>query len=138
MYDWSALFIDAAESIGQTFKIPRQSKRLIQEAGFIDVVETKYKMPVGGWMAERKWKDLGRWNLLFLTTGLEGMQLWLLRAVLGVSDVFQSFGRSLRRRICTCMRDKMLTTRIVGNVRDQRSGSTNASRAIEQEQSWLL
>jgi hypothetical protein len=84
MYDWSQLFIDAAESIGQTFKIGKQSKKLIEEAGFVDVIEKKYKMPVGGWMNDKKWKEIGRWNLLYLTTGLEGMQLWILKAVLGV------------------------------------------------------
>lgn len=79
------MFIDAAESINQTFKIATQSKRLIEDAGFVDVVETKFKMPVGGWMDDEKWKDIGRWNLLYLTRGLEGMQLWILKAVLGVS-----------------------------------------------------
>ena len=83
------MFIDAGEVIGQSFKIARYSKRLIEEAGFVDVVETKFKMPVGAWMPEKKWKDLGRWNQLFLTTGLEGMQLWILRAVLGVCYFLQ-------------------------------------------------
>ena len=65
MYDWSQIFINAGETIGQTFKIAKQSKRLIEEAGFVDVVETKYKLPIGGWMADKRWKELGQWNLLF-------------------------------------------------------------------------
>jgi hypothetical protein len=54
---------------------------------YLEVVEKKYKIPVGTWMTDNKSKELGRWNLLFLTTGLEGMQLWMLKAVLGVSHV---------------------------------------------------
>lgn len=75
MYDWSQIFINAGETLGQTFKIARQSKKLIEEAGFVDVVEKKYKMPVGAWMADKRWEELGRWSLLFMDTGLEGMQL---------------------------------------------------------------
>ena len=95
MYDWSALFIDAGETMGQTFKISRESARLIAEAGFVDVVERKFKMPVGGWMGDCKWKEIGRWNLLYLTTGLEGMQLFILKAVLGVGFLALSFRLTL-------------------------------------------
>lgn len=89
MYDWCTTFIDAGEKMGRTFKIPRIAKSLIEEAGFVDVVETKYKIPVGPWMEDRKWEEIGKWNLLYLTTGLEGMALYILKHVLGVS--FLSF-----------------------------------------------
>lgn len=88
MYDWSKMFIDAGETMGQTFKVAERSKRLIEEAGFVDVVEKTYKMPVGRWSADKRLKELGQWNLLYLLTGLDGMQLWILKAVLGVSFVF--------------------------------------------------
>ena len=86
MYEWSQLFIDAGEKMGRTFKIPNQSKRLIEKAGFVDVKETRYKMPVGAWPKDKRWKEIGMWNLTYLTTGLEGMALYILKNVLGVSD----------------------------------------------------
>lgn len=86
MYEWSQLFIDAGEKMGRTFKIPHQSKKLIEEAGFVDVMEKKYKMPVGPWPKDKRWKEIGMWNLTYLTTGLEGMALYILKNVLGVSD----------------------------------------------------
>ncbi len=70
--------------MGQTFLIGKQSKQLLTEAGFVDLVETKYKLPIGPWMADKKWNEIGQWNLLFLITGLEGMQLYILKNVLGV------------------------------------------------------
>ncbi|RDW65126.1 hypothetical protein BP6252_10777 [Coleophoma cylindrospora] len=85
MYDWSTLFIESGEQIGQTFKIPRIAKSLIEAAGFVDVVETKYKLPVGPWMEDPKWKDLGRWNLLYLDEGLEGMVMFVLLKIMGWS-----------------------------------------------------
>jgi hypothetical protein len=85
MYDWSTLFINAGETMQRTFKIPKMSRRLIEEAGFVDVVETKYKVPVGGWMEDKKWKEVGRWNLFYLQEGLEGMALFILKNILRVS-----------------------------------------------------
>lgn len=87
MYDWSTLFIDAGEKMGRTFKHAKNSKKLLEEAGFVDLVESRYKLPVGGWMEDKKWKEIGKWNLLFLTVGLEGMALYILKSVLGVSCV---------------------------------------------------
>jgi hypothetical protein len=98
MYDWSQMFIDAGETMGQTFKIPERSKRLIEEAGFVDVVEKKYKLPVGGWPADKRSKEIGKWNLLYLLTGLDGMQLWILKAVLGVRHIFPNSGWRIKKR----------------------------------------
>ncbi|PVH84833.1 SAM dependent methyltransferase [Cadophora sp. DSE1049] len=83
MYEWSKVFIGAGEMMGRTFTIARNSKQLLEEAGFVDVVEKTYKIPVGGWMEDPKWKEIGRWDLLYLTTGLEGMALYILKNVLG-------------------------------------------------------
>lgn len=110
MYDWSQIFIDAGEKMGRTFKIPNQSRQLIKEAGYVDVVEKRYKIPVGGWMEDQRWKEIGKWNLLYLTTGLEGMALYILKNVLGVSHFptttavicysRQRGGQQIRRRHC--------------------------------------
>ena len=59
MYDWSQIFINAGEMMGRTFKIAQQAKQLIQDAGFVDVVEKRYKVPIGGWMEEDIWKEIG-------------------------------------------------------------------------------
>jgi len=85
MYEWSQIFINAGETMGRTFKIARQSKAPLEEAVFVDVVEKRYKLPVGGWTADRKRSEIRRWFLLYLTTGLEGMALYILKNVLCVS-----------------------------------------------------
>ena len=53
MAEWSRTFIDAGERIGKTFKIANNSARLLQEAGFKDVHETWFKVPVGGWTKDK-------------------------------------------------------------------------------------
>jgi hypothetical protein len=92
MYDWSQLFIKEGENMRQTFKIGERSKQLIEQAGFIHLVERKYKLPVGDWVKDKKWKEIERWNLLFLLEGLDGMQLFILKSRLGVSVFSSSFG----------------------------------------------
>ena len=85
MYEWSQLFINAGETMGRTFKIPRQAKQLLQDGGFVDVVEKKYKVPVGPWMEDPFWKEVGKWNALYLLEGLEGMALFILKNIMNVS-----------------------------------------------------
>lgn len=41
--------------------------------------------PIGGWSSDPKMKDIGRWNLLQFTQGVEGFVLFLLKDVLKVS-----------------------------------------------------
>ena len=74
--------------MGQTFCVGEKSKQLIEKAGFINVVEKKFKLPIGDWVKDKKWKEIGRWNLLFLLEGLDGMQLYILRMRLGVCFPF--------------------------------------------------
>jgi hypothetical protein len=57
----------------------------IEQAGFVNVVERVLKIPLGGWAADRKLRELGRWALLGFDTGLEGYNLATLTRVMGVS-----------------------------------------------------
>ena len=86
------MFIDAGKTMGQTFRISERSRRLIEEAGFVYVVEKKYKLPVRLWLTDKKLKEIKKWNLLYLLTGLDETQLWILKTVLGVRYIFQTPG----------------------------------------------
>jgi hypothetical protein len=58
----------------------------MERAGFVDVVETRYKWPMNGWSKDPKLKELGMWNQLRLYDGVEGYMLRLLTNVGGVSS----------------------------------------------------
>lgn len=90
---WGELFIGAGEKLGRTFLVAERAKELLEEAGFVDIVEHSVKVPIGSWPADPKLREIGRWNLLFLTTGLESMGMYLLMNVLGVRVI--SFACSL-------------------------------------------
>jgi hypothetical protein len=84
MAQWSKTLLYAAEKIGKTFAIYDFNREMIAQAGFVDVVEKKFKVPVGTWPRDPKMKELGQWNLLFCLEGLESWSLYLLSMVLKV------------------------------------------------------
>lgn len=71
--------------------IQEKMRGMIQAAGFVDVVETKYRWPIGAWSTDPRWKDVGRWNMHHWKEGMEGWTMALLTRVMGVSGLF---GRS--------------------------------------------
>lgn len=83
--DWSRISIEAAKKLGKNFEDAPLTKENIIKAGFVDVVEHKYKMPVGAWSSDPKMKEIGRWNELYFRQGIEGMCLFLLNRIMGVS-----------------------------------------------------
>lgn len=81
---WSRIFIEAGEKFGKTFRIADLAKGYIIDTGSDEVVEKKFKLPVGGWSSDPKYKELGRWNLLHCDRGIEGWAMALLTRVMGV------------------------------------------------------
>lgn len=87
---WSSSFVEAGMRNGKTFEIAENMAGLIREAGFEEVVERRFKWPVGPWSSDAKMKEFGRWNLLNWDEGMEGWTMAAFTRVLGVSHVFLS------------------------------------------------
>ena len=81
---WSEVFVEAGERLGKTFRILDLQKQYVIDAGFENVVEKRYKMPVGPWSSDPKLKEVGRWHLLECFQGIEGWAMALLTRVMGV------------------------------------------------------
>lgn len=80
----SALAVDASEKFGKPIVIAPLLKQRIIDAGFVDVVETKYKWPIGDWPVDQRLKDIGRWNAQHWLEGLEAWSLRMLTQYMGV------------------------------------------------------
>ncbi len=52
-----------------------RNKELLQEAGFEDIEEKVWKVPVGGWASDPKMKMVGRYNRCVIQDALEGVSL---------------------------------------------------------------
>jgi hypothetical protein len=77
--------LEAGRLMGKTMEVVQYAKQRIQEAGFVDVREHKFKLPIGPWSSDPKMKELGLWNLLFFLQDIEGFCLIMCAKVMGVS-----------------------------------------------------
>ena len=84
-HEWSRVFIKAGELQGRTFKIIEDSAnvRRIEKAGFVNVTEQKFRLPLGGWAKDKKEKLVGEYHALATDESLEGYALYLLTNVYG-------------------------------------------------------
>jgi hypothetical protein len=57
--EWSRITIEAVKKIGKTFENAQFTKENMIKAGFVDVIEQKYKAPVGAWSSDPKLKEVG-------------------------------------------------------------------------------
>jgi len=80
---WGDIPVELAKRNGNSFAIWSESKSYVQKAGFVDVVEARYKWPMNGWSRNKKLKELGMWNQLRLFNGVEDYMLRPLTQTIG-------------------------------------------------------
>lgn len=79
------MMIRGAKVSGRELTVAARYKQWMLEAGFVDIVEVKYKWPQNTWPKDPKFKELGRWSLCNILTGLQGFSLALMTRTLGMS-----------------------------------------------------
>lgn len=82
---WASVFYESMDRMGKTGRIGLNGTmpRLMQEAGFINIVEKTYQLPCGGWSSDPRMKRIGIYNLAFMEESLEGFAIFMLREVMG-------------------------------------------------------
>ncbi|TEA14825.1 Secondary metabolism regulator laeA [Colletotrichum sidae] len=55
----------------------------LREAGFVDIVEQKWPIPIGGWAKDPMLKDVGQSALEYLDRSLDGFGLYILKEISG-------------------------------------------------------
>ena len=64
-------WLDIAGSVTcKSFKIAEHLKEWMIRAGFQNVTEKVYKIPIGGWPKDEKFKAIGQFNLLNVLEGV--------------------------------------------------------------------
>ncbi|KAK1757039.1 S-adenosyl-L-methionine-dependent methyltransferase [Echria macrotheca] len=83
--EWSAIFDHVQEATGNNFNLIDNFEiaKFMEEAGFTNIQKKLVKVPIGGWPAQQKWKDVGLYNKLGIETGLEGFALFALTTIMG-------------------------------------------------------
>jgi hypothetical protein len=59
---WSDFTIEGTNKMGRSITAAREYKKQLVEAGFVNVVETRYKWPTNSWPEDPKFKQLGMRN----------------------------------------------------------------------------
>ncbi|KAM0559303.1 hypothetical protein ACHAPJ_004322 [Fusarium lateritium] len=81
---WAELYEAGGAATGRTFFLQKEAlqERGITEAGFTDIRIVDYKLPVGGWVNNRKLAELGEYVKLTMENDLEGYTFYLWHNVL--------------------------------------------------------
>ena len=64
--------------MGRSVKILDEMRASIEQAGFVDVQENYFKLPIGPWPKNKRLKEAGRVSLDAWTIGMEGFIMFLL------------------------------------------------------------
>jgi hypothetical protein len=59
--------MEASEKLNRSIDSAKQYKMMLEELGFIDIVEAKYKWPQNRWPKDKKFKELGELSPTFHT-----------------------------------------------------------------------
>lgn len=60
---WLDLLNEAMRKAGLQLRVAPTLKDLLKDAGFVDIVETKFEIPWGAWPHDQKQKAIGFWHL---------------------------------------------------------------------------
>jgi hypothetical protein len=82
---WYNVFAEVDKKTGLAFNIAPQLKGWMEEAGFVNIVETISKCAIGMWPKDKKQKELGAWNQLRIDMGMRDFGERRLKTVLNVS-----------------------------------------------------
>ncbi|PGG96661.1 hypothetical protein AJ79_09498 [Helicocarpus griseus UAMH5409] len=77
------LVVESSRLLGREPSPGPKLKKWVQDAGFINVTEKCYPIPIGVWAKDKKLKTIGWWNRLQFLQGVEAWSMNLLTHVLG-------------------------------------------------------
>jgi len=80
---WSELIVEAAQNLGRPVNSMYKYHQQLVEAGYTNIVETKYKWPGNRWPKNPKLKELGMYTHSMLGDSLTGLSQALFTRGLG-------------------------------------------------------
>lgn len=78
---WGKISLELGDEFGKTLRTVDEAKAGMEAAGFINVVEHRWKIPIGGWPVDKRFKEIGQYNRISWEQGIEGWSLYLLTTV---------------------------------------------------------
>lgn len=104
-------------AFGTEYNIAGKMKELAEKTGFVDVQEMRYKLPLGPWSADPKYKQLGEYFEAFYKSGLQGWIIAPLTRNMGYSpEVVNTWCEEAFKEVDT-RRQHLYFTAVVMNCR---------------------
>lgn len=79
---WISTLLDAARALNRDPNPGSKLEGWVKDAGFKNVVHRRYKIPIGPWPKDPTLKEIGVYNHMQVSGGLEGLSLRLYTNVL--------------------------------------------------------
>lgn len=88
---WAKVAWDAGDAMGRSFRQAQYKGpdeeimmlKCMRQAGFVDIVHKRWKVPIGGWAKDPWLKSIGHYAGLFMDQSLEGWVLMPVGEILG-------------------------------------------------------
>ena len=61
LIDWCYRTLEGSTKVGRTWADPMKYKKLMEDVGFVEVIEKRLKWPLNAWPKDPKLKELGMW-----------------------------------------------------------------------------
>ncbi|VZI03666.1 unnamed protein product [Fusarium fujikuroi] len=98
---WSEFMVEAANTIGRPINVAPKFESMLEDAGFVDIVVIRKRIPMNRWPKRSPYRDLGLWSCGMLSSSLEGISMGLLtRLGLTVEEVHVLLAK-VRRDLCS-------------------------------------
>ncbi|KAF5962632.1 methyltransferase [Fusarium bulbicola] len=85
MHQWGNFFVEGGKKIGRSFTIIEDGvqRSAMENAGFVNLEERDFKVPIGGWAKDSKMKEIGKYAQATLEQDIEGYVLFMANTVEG-------------------------------------------------------
>ncbi|EOO01090.1 hypothetical protein UCRPA7_3323 [Phaeoacremonium minimum UCRPA7] len=79
MAKWGTFFVEGGKKIGRSFTVLEDGtqRKAMEEAGFVDIQERDFKVPLGRWPKDKKLKEIGTFGHLTVMSDTEGVVLFM-------------------------------------------------------------
>ena len=65
---WNKLWVEAAKNLGAPLDAPLRYKHQLEDAGFTNIVQQEYKLPINEWPKDEDMKTLGECPVGYLSS----------------------------------------------------------------------
>ena len=94
------MLAEVGQGIGIDLAVAQKFRGMLESGGYEEVTETVFDLPLGGWMRDRRMREVGIFQQFQMTEGLHGIAFGLLTRIAGWSPVkVEAFLAAVRREM---------------------------------------